>query len=266
MRPAEHAPFLLLPLRQQIRDGRLARWSDQGLSMLVTVIAHENARTRTCWPSFDRLATLAGVRRSSSLELVKSLTPEWLVVKVRPRRSPFIRLKYAPYRPGEDEAKHWLRISRALVMRGVWAAMAPSARRLYLTYLALGTWGHLAHGEWIQPDDFECDAQPFAFVPLHQLEPADVASLAGLEARTFRRAKEWLAANQLVQVSHYDIPGIIIPHEPDRVAPAIVERVEALKAEAKINRAGGRAKQSLRAVRIASKQKGQEKCSTKKMC
>lgn len=57
--------FALLPFGQHARDGNIATWSDPWMSVLTVLISFENKETRKSYPSFDTIAALAGVSKSS---------------------------------------------------------------------------------------------------------------------------------------------------------------------------------------------------------
>jgi hypothetical protein len=159
---------------------------------------------------------------------------------------------YGTY-PGDIEPRDWLRLNRSLVMSGTWAAMSDSARRLYLVMKALAWVGQKALPDWnpaYEENDpgawEELEAQ---FLPAMYLDPSELCRLAGLTPPTFRRAKSWLIENELAVPTSGDLePGLLLPHNPERRAPRILERLEHDRVEAALPKGS-----ALRSFRAAQK-------------
>lgn len=226
--------FVLLPLGRVARDGNLAGWPDHVLSALVVLIAFENRRTRLAWPSVKNIAALAGLRTERVTDAIRKLEKNgWLQVQRAKGNRYFMR--YQGYHDPGLESGDWIRIDTAVVKRGVWAAMSPSARKLYLVLRSLATIGARAEESWIHDENEFFDAVrdcDFAFLPETKADPAELRRLAGLPDRTYRRANIWLFDNGLIQVSDLDgDSGYILPFDPKRWSPEVVKAVEAEKEE-----------------------------------
>ncbi len=241
------AGFLLLPLKQQILEGKLHQMDDHVLATLVVLIAHESARTRIACPSQDRIAILAGVSQHSVASAVSALTASgWLQKSRLPAsggRTRFqYRMAYARYQNG-DTSGRWLRLGSYVVLNGIWAAMPPSARRLYLALLSLSWSGSsMLITEENQWDWFleRRDSGAGYFVDARYLAPSELRRLAGIEPRTFTRAWAWLKDENLLEPVSDDSDedeisecrdGVLLANLPDHYAPAVLARLARLKKE-----------------------------------
>lgn len=247
--PNDERGFLLLPLAEQLRDGRISDWKDGPLSVLVVLIAHENARTREARPAISRIAVLAGIRKANVRPCLESLAAAgWC----RPAKGSAWEMLTARY---DGDSTRWIRISRPLIFDGVWSVMPPSAKRLYLVLLSLAWMGHHANYECISCydlEDYNYDSEDFVFVPAQHAEPVELARLAGLEPRTFRQARQWLLNAGLIQPTSQDqAPGLLLPHDPRLSAPSVMERLARVRAE--VNRPTGAALRAHRAVGKAAR-------------
>lgn len=245
--------FVLLPLARMAREGKLAGWSDKGIAVLPVIVAHENAVTRLAWPSVARVAALAGVGKEAAREAVHSLEcGGWLARVVRPGGGGAWKMTYLRYRPGAASGD-WIRLGQDMVLRGAWAAFPPSAKRLYLILRGLSLLGHRATGTWIPNHEFDPnDLEANAFLPAQALDPGGLQELTGLNSRTLRHARAWLLENGMMLPSdEWEAPGMILPFEPGRYSPAVLDRVGRLRDETN-NRPKGGALKAYRALRKAA--------------
>lgn len=249
--------FILLPMgRSYVDDMRLCSTSDRMLAVLPVLIAHENHETRMCWPSIARVAALAGVGKETVVRATNELELfGWLKMHHGGSGRVCYELGYRPYDP-DLNSSDYTRIDRPVIMRGLWAAIPASAKRLYVAMRALSVMGHRASGEWISdPDESSCldtDCSE-AFLPASRLGPSDLCDVTGLSPRTFRYARSWLLDNELALVSD-DVEGLILPFDPERYSPAVLKRLEAIKLDQKGRPRGGTLR-SFRGVKKAAKRR-----------
>ncbi len=249
--------FILLPLGGLARDGVLARWHDGPLAVLPALVAHENAVTRLSYPSQARLAILSGMGKESTGRAVASLAQGgWCSKEARPGGGWAWAMRYAPY--GEDAAPgsgDWIRMGRDLVLRGAWAKFIPSAKRLYLVLRGLSLMGHRVDGTWVPNLDIDHDPEgleDFTFLPAKALDPAGLEELTGLNARTLRHARAWLLENGMMQPSGAgEQPGMVLPYDPGRYSPAVLESLNRIRTETSDRPTGGALK-AYRALRKAA--------------
>ncbi len=247
--------MVFLPLRQTVLAGNLFKWDDNILAVLPVLIAHENAQTRLARPGQERIATLAGVSKSTVSHSVNELEGGgWLrkvIVPIAGGRTRFeYRMAYARYESG-DTSGRWIVVHDYIILRGIWAAMAPSTRRLYLVLLSL-SWAGEAAGytednvsDWMAETPLEENGR---FVDASRLDPAYLRELAYIGPRTFARAWGWLTDNELVRPSEesavVDVDfyreGVVLPFDPDRYAPVVMKRLEESKQTAARTTPGAR--------------------------
>ncbi len=241
--------FFLLPLRLTITGGELQKWGNDTLAVLVVLIAHENSNTRLACPTQARIAALAGISKTTVGGALDSLARlGWLTTTVHPTRRGLgfyqkHHMKYARHRNGDKSGK-WLHIERYIVANGIWAAMPPDTRRLYLTLLAL-SWG--GYGT---PASYEEDVTTYAcvvpapedgrFVDAGYLSPQKLRDMAGITQRTFTRAWNWLVDAKMIvgapdgmrETENYESKGgIMLTYNSSLQVPAVLERVARAKAD-----------------------------------
>lgn len=248
--------MVFLPLRQTVLAGNLFKWDDSILAVLPVLIAHENAQTRLARPGQERIATLAGVSKSTVSHSVNELEAGgWLrktIIPIPGGRTRFeYRMGYARYEPGDTSGK-WVVVSDYIILRGIWAAMAPSTRRLYLVLLSL-SWAGEAAGytednvsDWMTETPLEENGR---FVDAGRLDPEYLRDLSNLGPRTFSRAWDWFIQNEIVRASEEHAieleaenyrDGIVLPFDPDRYAPAVMTRLEESRQKAARTTPGAR--------------------------
>lgn len=272
--------FALLPFGEFARDGKIARWPDAWLSVLVILISFENKETRKSYPSLDTIATLGGVSKGNVGNAIKLLHEDkWLTLgresSGRGRQRYVYTMLYPPYSAsfGAGEGNNWISVYDDVIKSGVWAVMPPSVRKLYLVMKAFTMEGFYANTGWADGytsesyGDIRHDfAEDFDFMPASVLdgfgkERPPLANLCGIADKTFRDAKNWLTDNELMHFYEGDYcTGLAFPHRPNRVAPKVIEAMESKKKEqAELTRRGctGHAKKSLRAIKVRSKQADQ---------
>ncbi|MDQ7835337.1 MAG: hypothetical protein RDU24_08135 [Humidesulfovibrio sp.] len=234
--------FLLLPLRKRILSEQLlTNWPDAALSVLTVLIAHENHAKRIAYPSQERISALAGISKQAVADSVAALAKaNWLSIYTCQISGGRTRFEYHMIYPQYQQGDHlsWLRIENYIVFNGIWAVMPPSVRRLYLTLLAL-SWNERAAyisgdnlGDWQNTDIMQGESR---FVPVERLGPAYLQKLAGVEPRTFTRAKNWLFENGLLLVNDegtaplsptdFYRTGILLVDTPTLVAQTVLDRL-----------------------------------------
>lgn len=241
------AGFLLLPLRLSIAEGKLHQMDDQVLATLVVLIAHESARTRCACPSQDRMAILAGISKQAVATAVDWLAAAgWLRKSRLPAQGGRTRfqyhMRYDRYLRGDASGK-WLRLESYVVLNGLWAAMPPSARRLYLTLMALSWSGSSMfitednQWDWFLEQRYSGAGR---FVDARYLAPLELRRLAGIGPRTFTRAWAWLKTEGLLELvsdgsdEGGGVPcraGVLLENTPDRHSSAVLARLARLKEE-----------------------------------
>lgn len=251
--------FLLLPLGRHAREG-LATWPDGALAVLPVLVAHENATTRLAWPSIARMAALVRMGKEAVREACAKLEEwKWCARVSRPGGGWAWEMKYASYHGGELSAREYIRLATDMIMRGAWAACPPSARRLYLTLRGLAVIGNRVDFDWMPEDPYgqidPFELEDFAFFPAASWVPSELRRLTGLPERTMRHAQGWLMENGFMRAtdsSADEEPGLILPFDPERYSPAVLERLENIRAEAG-SRPEGYAAQSFHALKKASR-------------
>jgi hypothetical protein len=258
----ENERVIMLPLGHWTRRDGLATFGESRLAVLPVLIAHENARDRRAFPSLDRLATLSGVGKKSVSDAISGLCGprDWLSIEKQPlkngRAKNIYLLQYRQYSEGNwswpntngtetTDERTWIAMGRAVVERGVWAAMPHSARRLYLTFKSFTFHGSLAEHGWLDKDDLydveafreEDGKERFDFLPQSALDKLS-AEFMQMPGRTFRDARAWLLNNRLMEPTDGDMfPGLKLPIDPRMWSSTVMETLER-RAETKKIEAG----------------------------
>lgn len=243
--------FVMLPLRKAVLDGDWAKWDDRKIAVFPVLIAHANKASRVAIPSQARIAILAGVSKTTvaktvnELEEERFLSTELTFTQFGRTRTKY-RMEYAPYkasdrtigsdkRPGEAE---WLRVDSYLILKGHWATMPPSVRRLFLVLIAnsRGNYGadySRSTGCW---DDI-APLDEGRFVDARYLDPGYLRRTTQLTPRTFKRAWDSLLDTGLMRVQEggqargYKA-GVLLIYEPTLASPKILARITKQKEEA----------------------------------
>lgn len=245
--------FILLPFRSSVRSGDFARWQSYQLAVLIVLIAHENRKTRLSFPSVERIATLAGVRKQRVGEAVKSLAlGRWLTTKSIPTTTGFRRYEYkmlyTPFAPG-DKAK-WIWLPSSFVLNGVLGMLPGSALKLYLALhgLSWNPWFSIFDGT----KDFDEPKERDRFVDISNIDPTFLSSVTGLKDSTRRYAWKWLDDHELLLVPQKyelnDADGVWLPDPTNFSSPSIMEKLTNANAMSK-NRGTKGAKNTLTRTR-----------------
>lgn len=246
-------PFILLPLAEHAREGKLATWEDPLLAVLPVLIAHENSGTRLAWPSISRVAVLSGLGKPAANMGISALKNwKWCTSDTRPDGGPAWKMIYPAYRQSGLDSGSWIRIDRSVIMKGLWGIMTPSAKKLYIVMRGLALMGHLADGGWIPgyvPDGYE-ESDDYAFLPAGKMAPAELSKLTGLQPRTLLNARDWLLANRMaLPTEGNQLEGLLLPYDPGLYSPKALEALANLKTKAAGRPSGG----ALRAFRAVKK-------------
>lgn len=263
--------FALLPgFGGWAREGRMNRKRvdsapDTLIAILPVLICFENAQTRLSFPSLARLSALSGLSPTTASALLQAMNASngpWLRILREPigygRVKHVYKMGYGQY-CGENP-RDWIRMDAALIINGIWGAMSPATRRLYLVLRAL-SW-HEAKVEGKPWAKLDCDLWPdCAFVPAARMELADLVELTGLSKRTIRESKSWMLHNGLMRPTDpLEHDGVLMPFDPCRRAPRVLAAIEATARREKtrgFGQASGYAKRSLRQMRKAQAEAAQ---------
>jgi len=143
-------------------------------------------------------------------------------------------MQYPPYTPGESDSGQWIRLDREIVMQGVWAAMRPATRRLYLVLRAHCLRQEHADGErWVDPGDLEGVQAEGAFLPAQFMSQDFLMQHTGLAPRTIRDSRQWLLDSGLAYPTPCSqVPGLILPFSPGCHAPKVLHALQASQEQA----------------------------------
>lgn len=127
--------FALIPWRAQIRSGGLRAWPDAAVSILPVLAVHESPLLEA-WPSQTRIASLAGVSKTTLGAGLRFLVEQgWISLTKRKTFRAWhtvYRMEYLHYRKGYPAAASlFLALPYALVLSGVWGKMSGATKRLY---------------------------------------------------------------------------------------------------------------------------------------
>jgi hypothetical protein len=255
--------FALLPgFGAWAREGRMSKKREDGapdtfIAILPVLICHENAETRLSFPSLARLSALSGLSpttASAHLQAMNASNGPWLRILREPigygRVKHVYKMGYGQY-CGENP-RDWIRMDAALIINGIWGAMSPATRRLYLVLRALSWHGAKVEGKpW---STLDCELWPDnAFVPAAHMELPSLVELTGLAGRTVRESKRWMLANGLMRpTDSLEHDGVLMPFDPGRKAPHVLAAIEATKrreADRGYGKASGYARRSMRQMR-----------------
>jgi len=232
--------FILLPaLARWARGGHLhietGEVPDVFLALLPVLVCFENAATRLSFPGLRKLAALAGLSPTTASHVLTAMGQKedgwWHVIKKsigHGRTQHLYQMRYSCY-DGTTPAGDWIRMSRSMVLGGVWAVMPPATRRIYITLRAHGQHEERAAGQWIPAEELAGTLSETVFVPADVALPSGyLMELTGYCARTVFSAREWLFDNGLAFVTEEgQAPGIIMPIDPGLEAPEVLEGVAA---------------------------------------
>jgi Helix-turn-helix domain len=213
--------FALLPLRAAALERGLANWDDGALAVLVAIASHADGEG-SAFPSHHRLAALGGVSKSTVQVALADLSKLGLVtIKLGPRGH-----RYSITLGASEDS---VAVRQSVVFSGLWAACTPPARKLFIVLLARSRPGCGDEGRHIPNWDTAVEESRGEdgvrhVLPEH-LEPAKLANLIGANDRTYRRAMERVIKLGLVE-DNEDNGGLLIPNDPGRIVPAILESLK----------------------------------------
>ena len=170
--------FALIPWREQIRSGGLRAWPDAAVSILPVLAVHESPLLEA-WPSQTRIASLAGVSKTTLGAGLRFLVEQgWISLTKRKTFRAWhtvYRMEYLHYRKGYPAAASlFLALPYALVLSGVWGKMSGATKRLYLVLRA-----HCVAS----------DGGDDSFLPIGEVHPREFAELAGLHPGAARKIR-----------------------------------------------------------------------------
>ena len=208
--------FALIPWRAQIRSGGLRAWPDAAVSILPVLAVHESPLLEA-WPSQTRIASLAGVSKTTLGAGLRFLVEQgWISLTKRKTFRAWhtvYRMEYLHYRKGYPAAASlFLALPYALVLSGVWGKMSGATKRLYLVLRA-----HCVAS----------DGGDDSFLPIGEVHPREFAELAGLHPGAARKIRGRLEAAHLLTIG---LEGWVFPfeegqarHSVPRTAPLSTE-------------------------------------------
>jgi hypothetical protein len=202
---------ILLPCRSYIQGGN---FSLDLISTWVVITAHSDKAGRA-FPSIERIAGLAGIRKASAISAIATLERQDIIEVSRDDGKHTYTVHR--YRAGDTEnARQWISLPASLIMSGSWAVFPRSAKICYL-YLCAHAWpGRAADGwqVWEKSDgwsEWRKKDYPFDFIDESRIP----LQIPGLPARTGRFARNWLASHGFINVYRGDLcAGLALPHEP----------------------------------------------------
>lgn len=191
--------FALIPWREQIRSGGLRAWPDAAVSILPVLAVHESPLLEA-WPSQTRIASLAGVSKTTLGAGLRFLVEQgWISLTKRKTFRAWhtvYRMEYLHYRKGYPAAASlFLALPYALVLSGVWGKMSGATKRLYLVLRA-----HCVAS----------DGGDDSFLPIGEVHPREFAELAGLHPGAARKIRGRLEAAHLLTIG---LEGWVFPFE-----------------------------------------------------
>ena len=191
--------FALIPWRAQIRSGGLRAWPDAAVSILPVLAVHESPLLEA-WPSQTRIASLAGVSKTTLGAGLRFLVEQgWISLTKRKTFRAWhtvYRMEYLHYRKGYPAAASlFLALPYALVLSGVWGKMSGATKRLYLVLRA-----HCVAS----------DGGDDSFLPIGEVHPREFAELAGLHPGAARKIRGRLEAAHLLTIG---LEGWVFPFE-----------------------------------------------------
>jgi len=233
---------------------------DAFIALLPVLVCHENAATRLSYPGIRKLAGLSGLSPTTTGEILTAMDAQadgwWNVLKEpigHGRTRHYYKMRYPRY-DGTTPAGDWIRMAPAMVLGGVWAAMSPAARRLYLVLRAHERHEDRACGQWVPAGELAGVEAKSVFVPADVvLTLGYLMELTGYAARTIRDSREWLFDNGLMFVTdETQADGVLMPFDPQRSAPEILASIAKATERDKqrgIVPATGYARRTLKALR-----------------
>ena len=191
--------FALIPWRAQIRSGGLRAWPDAAVSILPVLAVHESPLLEA-WPSQTRIASLAGVSKTTLGAGLRFLVEQgWISLTKRKTFRAWhtvYRMEYLHYRKGYPAAASlFLALPYALVLSGVWGKMSGASKRLYLVLRA-----HCVAS----------DGGDGSFLPIGEVHPREFADMAGLHPGAARKIRGRLEAAHLLTM---EAEGWFLPFE-----------------------------------------------------
>jgi hypothetical protein len=104
--------FILIPWGKQAREGKIAQWNDDEISIIVVLLCFENKDTREAYPRLDTIAALAGLSKTTVARGIDKMKGRWLSVTRKPigrgRSKNVYQMTYARYDYGDSVA--WVKV------------------------------------------------------------------------------------------------------------------------------------------------------------
>ena len=188
--------FALIPWRAQIRSGGLRAWPDAAVAVLPVLAVHESPLLEA-WPSQTRIASLAGVSKTTLGAGLRFLVEQgWMRLTKRKTFRAWhtvYRLEYLHYRKGSPGAASlFLALPYALILSGVWGKMSGATKRLYLVMRAHCVASDGA--DWTDNPAAACGS----FLPAKKIQPGEFAELAGIHPGAARKIRGRLEGAHLL--------------------------------------------------------------------
>lgn len=208
--------FALIPWRAQIRSGGLRAWPDAAVAVLPVLAVHESPLLEA-WPSQTRIASLAGVSKTTLGAGLRFLVEQgWISLTKRKTFRAWhtvYRMEYVHYRKGPAAASLFLALPYALVLSGVWGKMSGATKRLYLVLRA-----HCVASdgsEWTDNPAAACGS----FLPAKMIRPGEFAEMAGIHPGAARKIRGRLEDAHLLTIGP---EGWFLPFEEGQARHSVL--------------------------------------------
>lgn len=217
------ARFVLLPFSKSLRREYQAIAPTLWLEVFPVLLMHAGESTGwKCWPSQDRIAALAGIRKAKVREAVDSLRRSGWIDCEPYGRTTMYTIK-GRWNGDNLNSRDVFSIGIDLMENGLWAAMSPATKRVYATMKA-HCWHavHFLGGEyfedrgwagytredviapipWARISLMDCD-----FLSSSVYNPTQFSIKAGMDSKTWRRAICWLTDHKLIYFAESEESG-----------------------------------------------------------
>ncbi len=264
------AGYVLLPpvFAEYCREGKSL--GDDFIAVMPVLIAYDNPVTRKCWPSLETIRILAGVRQEKAKQLIERISVRtgnpngWLHIQKKPignGRTQYVYELLYPRYSAASISQDWIKIDKSVILKGLWAVMPPTTRRVYLTLRARGLPAHRADGEWLIDADNLRDAEYSEhFLPASYWGTSFLMEKTGIPERTIRESKAWIRdAGMAYPTTVEDVEaGMMMPFNPQRRAPKVLAALNSVRSRNQERgitpAASGYAKRDIRQLQRAASQ------------